>query len=153
MGDAAMALVPKVSFKELVQLLAVAEVEVILADPLINLQSIIQSALPSHPKVRQFSQAQYEIILTGWARLYERVSVSYGLRLKAGVTWPDVALLFNTIVEGVFVRARIDNNEPVLSNGEGILAGAIFVMLPSLVEPLPEDLSTLHAIGGTGCAD
>ena len=108
MESAALELAPKVSLKELVQLLAAAEVDMILVDPVFNLQTIIQAALPNHPRVRHFSQAQYEMILTGWAQLYERVAAAYNLQLKPGFTWSDVALLFNAVVEGALVRARID---------------------------------------------
>jgi hypothetical protein len=146
MESAALALLPDVSLKELVQLLATAEVDTILIDPIFNLQTIIQAALPNHPKVRQFTQAQYEMILTGWANLYERIAMAYGLELKPGLTWSDVALLFNTVVEGALVRARIDKVEAVLSNGERVLAGAILVMLPALMQELPDDCSTVRAI-------
>ena len=83
MESAALELAPKVSLKELVQLLAAAEVDMILVDPVFNLQTIIQAALPNHPRVRHFSQAQYEMILTGWAQLYERVAAAYNLQLEA----------------------------------------------------------------------
>jgi hypothetical protein len=70
--------------------------------------------------------------------------MAYGLRLKPDVTWSDVALLFNAVVEGALLRARIYGKEATLSNGERVLAGAILAMLPSLVEGLPDDCSTLH---------
>jgi hypothetical protein len=150
MESAALALLPRVSLKELVQLLAAAEVDTILVDPIFNVQTIIQAALPNHPRVRQFSQAQYEMLLTGWAKLYEQVAVAYGLQLKPGYTWSDVALLFNAVVEGALVRARIDRSEAVLSNGERVLAGAIVAMLPSLMEGLPDDCSTLYVTQNVG---
>jgi hypothetical protein len=143
MESAALEALPTVSLKELVRLLATAEVDMILVDPIFNLQTIIQAALPNHPKVRQFSQEQYEMLLTGWASLYGRIATAYGLRLKPGFTWPDVALLFNAVVEGALVRARMYGKEAALSNGERVLAGAILVMLPSLVDGLPDDCSTL----------
>ncbi len=77
--DTAQKALRAVSLKELVQLLAAAEVDMILVDPIFNLQSILQAALPNHHKVRQFSQDQYEMLLTGWASLYERIAVAYGL--------------------------------------------------------------------------
>lgn len=144
MENTALQALHAVSLKELVQLLAAAEVDMILVDPVFNLQSIIQAALPNHPKVRQFSQDQYEMLLTGWASLYEQIAVAYGLRLKPGFTWADVAQLFNAVVEGALVRAHIYGKEAVLSNGERVLAGAILIMLPSLLEGLPEDCSTLY---------
>ena len=145
MAEAAMAMLTQASLKELVQLLAATEVEAMLADPVVSLQTIVQAALPNHPKVRHFIQAQYDLLLPGWAGLYEKITAAYGLTLKRGVTWPDVALLFNTVVEGSLARARIDRVEASLSNGERVLAGAILMMLPSLLEGVPEDCSTLYA--------
>ena len=146
MESAALEALSTFSLKELIQLLAAAEVDIILVDPGFNIQTIIQAALPNHPKVRQFSQAQYEMLLNGWANLYEGIAIAYGLRLKPGFTWSDVALLFNAVVEGALVRARIYGKESVLSNGERVLAGAILVMLPSLIEGLPDDCSTLYIV-------
>jgi hypothetical protein len=142
MEKAALKAVSAVTLKELVQLLAAAEVDMVLVDPIFNLQNIIQAALPIHPKVRQFSKKQYDMLLTGWASLYERIALAYGLRLKPGFTWSDVALLFNAVVEGTLLRARVYGEEAVLSNGERLLARAIGIMLPSLVEGLPDDWST-----------
>jgi hypothetical protein len=144
MRSAALAMLAQVSLKELVQLLAAAEVDMILVDPIFNLQTIIQAALPNHPRVREFSEALYEMLLTGWARLYERIAAAYDLQLKPGFTWSDIALLFNAVIEGALVRARINGTEAVLSNGERVLAGAILVMLPSLVKELPDDCGTLY---------
>jgi hypothetical protein len=146
MEEAAAVLMAGTSLQELVRLLAAAEVEAMLADPLVSLQTIVQAALPNHPRVRYFSRAQYDMILPRWAHLYERVTAGYGLKLQAGFTWLDVALLFNTVVEGALARARVDRAEPTLSTGERVLAGAIFVMLPALLEGLPDDLSTLYSI-------
>lgn len=72
--------------------------------------------------------------------------MAYGLKLKPGFTWSDVALLFNAVVEGALVRARIYKVEAVLSNGERVLAGAILVMLPSLLEELPDDCGVVRVI-------
>jgi hypothetical protein len=147
MAEAAMAMLAKASFKELVQQLAAVEVAWTFTDPLSSLQVLVQVSLPSHPKVRHFVQAQYNLLLPGWADLYERVAAAYGLKLKPGITWLDMALLFNTVTEGALLRGRIDRAEPTLSNGEGVLAGAILTMVPSLVEAPSTDYANLRAIG------
>lgn len=147
MAEAATAMLAKASFKELVQQLAAVEVAWSFADPLSSLQTVVQVCLPNHPKVRHFVQAQYGVLLPGWAGLYERVAAAYGLKLKPGVTWLDLALLFNTVVEGALLRGRIDQAEPTLSNGEGVLAGAILAMVPSLVEAPSTDYANLRATG------
>jgi hypothetical protein len=145
MEMAADGLIGRVSFRELVQLLAAAEVESMINDPVATLQMILQSALPSHPKVRQFTHALYGELMRSWAGLYERVTKAYGLSLKPAYTWFDVALLFNAVIEGGLSRARIERKEGVLSDGTGVLAGAILAMLPALLEGFPEDASTLNA--------
>jgi len=144
MTEAAMAMVGEASLKELVELLAAVEVEYMLTEPISSLQIIVQAALPNHPKVRHFIQAQYDSILPRWAELYEHISIIYDLKLKADKTWLDVALLFNTVVEGALLRARINRAEPTLSNGEGVIAGSILTMLPSLLEGLPTDLNAVR---------
>ena len=144
MKDAAMATVGEASLKELVQLLAAAEVEYMLVDPISRVQAIVQTALPNHPKVRHFVLAQYDFILPRWAELYERVATIYGLKLKPDISWLDIALLFNTVTEGALLRARISQAEPTLSNGERVLAGSILAMLPSLLEGLPGDLNAVR---------
>ena len=147
MAQAGRALMKEVSFGQLVRLLAEAETEAITADPLSSLQAILQVALPKHPRVQEFSRAMYEYLLPRWARLYEEVGSSYGLRLAVGYTWDDMALLFNTVVEGAVLRARAEGGTPRLSNGEGILAGAIFAMVPALLANCPKDLDEIFPAG------
>jgi len=145
MEESAMVLMQSVSLLELVRLLAAAEVDSMLADPMVSLQTIVQAALPNHPRVRHFSRAQYDVLLPRWAELYQQVTTAYGLKLRDGLSWLDVALLFNSVVEGALVRARIDRHEPMLSNGEGVLAGAILAMLPGLLDGFPGDCGQLFA--------
>jgi hypothetical protein len=137
------------SLKELIHALAAVEVDTMLNDPTVSLQTIVQTAMPNHPRVQHFIQAQNDLLLPSWAKLYEQVAAAYGLTLKAGFTWLDVALLFNAVVEGALVRARIDQAEPVLSNGEGILASAILAMLPTLIEGIPDDCGSLYSTAAT----
>jgi hypothetical protein len=140
------ALIDEISLGQLVRTLAAAEVDAMLADPLVALQAIVQTALPKHPRVQEFTRAQYEYLLPRWAQLYARVATAYGLSLKSGRTWDDVALLFNSVVEGALMRARVEGAETRLSNGDGVLAGAILAMLPSLLDSA-EDWDTCYAEG------
>jgi hypothetical protein len=153
MAAAAAEMLAGASLKDLIHSLAAAEVQSMLNDPIVSLQTIIQTALPSHPRVKHFIQAQYDLLLPSWAKLYEQVAAAYGLTLKSGFTWLDVALLFNSVVEGALVRARVDQAEPVLSNGEGVLASAILAMLPSLIEGIPDDCGTMYSVAASKQAD
>jgi dGTP triphosphohydrolase len=148
MAEAGRALTKEVSFGELIRLLAAAETEAVMNDERVSLQSILQVALPNHPRVQEFSRAQYEYLIPEWGRLYAEVASAYGLMLADGYTWDDMALLFNSVVEGILIRARTEHNEPKLSNGEGVLSGAIFVMAPSLLKNCPQDLDSAFRIGG-----
>jgi hypothetical protein len=94
----------------------------------------MMAALPHHPRVQEFARAQFEYLLLRWAELYEHIATVYGLRFKNGRTWDDVALLFKAVVESALVGARLDGAEPRLSTNDGVLAGAVLAMLPSLLE-------------------
>ncbi len=143
-GRAARGLLASASLKDTIQQLAALEVDSTLNDPITSLQTIVQAAMPRHPKVRQYIKAQYELLLPAWADMYQQVCDAYGLRLKPGITWFDIALLFNAVVEGTLVRARIDGAEARLSNGEGVLAGAVFTMIPALLDGLQPDLGLMY---------
>jgi len=145
MEAAAEQLVRTVSFGDLVRTLAAQEMQLTANDPLLALQSILQAALPRHPRVREFVTAQYELLLPRWAGLYERVALAYGLRIRTGLTWMDMALLFNAVIDGTLIRARIDGNAPALSDGSGVLSAAIMAMVPSLLDPPTSDVDQLFA--------
>lgn len=146
MAEAGHALMKEASFGQLVRLLAAAETEAVIADPVANLQAILQAALPKHPRVQEFSRAQYDYLLPRWAQLYEEVGAAYGLDLADGYTWNDLALLFNSVVEGAVLRARTEGKAPTLSNGEEVLAAAIFAMVPTVLANCPQDLDSLFPV-------
>ena len=70
-----------------------------------------------------------------WAEIYEDIAGSYDVRLRSGFTWLDLAVLFNTVIEGSTFRAHVEGSQPRLSTGDGVLSGAIFSMIPSLLVP------------------
>ena len=146
MAEAGRALAKEVAFGQLIRLLAATETEAVLNDQRMSLQAILQVALPSHPRVQEFSRAQYEYLLPAWASLYEEISTTYGLSLADEYTWNDMALLFNSVVEGVTIRSRAEQDEPKLSNGEGVLAAAIFAMVPTLLANCPKDLGATFPV-------
>lgn len=146
MAEAGRALTKEASLGQLVRALAAAEVQEISADPLYALQGVVQAALPKHPRVQEFCRNQYDYLLPRWGQLYEEVAKAYGLALTAKHTWLDVALLFNSVVEGAIFRSRVEGEEPTLSNGDGVLAGAIFAMLPTLLTNCPNDWDSCFPI-------
>lgn len=125
------------SFNELVRTLAAAALDQARADPLSSLRMIFEVALPRHPRVQEYATAQQELLLPRWAALYERVALAYGLELVPGRTWRDVAMIFNTLLDGELVVAGRTGNPPRLSTGEDVLLGAILAMLPSLITNPP----------------
>jgi hypothetical protein len=145
MDVASTQLVQRVSLAEFVCTLADVELRTMLDDPLVSVQTIVQNAMPNHPRVREFCQAQLDQLLPRWAELYEKVAAAYGLRLKSRYTWLDIAIIFNAIVEGELAWARVAVR-PVLSDGSHILASAILAMLPTVFEDAPSDLANCYAV-------
>jgi hypothetical protein len=141
-------LIATVSLGDLVRQLAHAELKMVLADPLFELHAIIEVALPNHPGVQRFLRAQEESLLPAWAEVYERIGMAYGVTLAPDYTWHDVAVLFNHMINGILSAARSAGGRvPVLSNGDNILVGAIFAMLPALFGLSPGEVDQLHATG------
>jgi hypothetical protein len=134
-----------ISFTDLVEAVAESEWSAIIQDPLSQLQAIISSALPSHPRVREYFTATYEKLLPRWADIYEQISTSYGITLQPGVQWHDLAILFNTVIEGAAFRAHVEGVQPCLSTGKGVLVSAIFAMLPSLLVSPSGAWNDLHS--------
>jgi hypothetical protein len=143
MDAAADKLMTTASFGELVRALAGAALHQARADRLTSLRMILEVALPSHPRVREFATAQHEFLLPRWAALYERVAAAYGLRLAPGRTWRDVAMIFNTLLDGELVVTGRSGTPPRLSTGEDVLLGGILAMLSSLVAN-PADWDSLY---------
>ncbi len=145
MDAASEQLIAQVSLAEFVRVLADVEVRTMLEDPLVGVQTIVQNALPNHPRVREFCRAQLDQLLPRWAKLYEKVATAYGLRLKSSYCWLDIAIIFNAIVEGELAWARV-TGRPVLSDGSHILGSAIMAMLPTVLDDAPDDLSSCYAV-------
>lgn len=119
----------------------------ILEDPLSGLQYVLLTTLPRHPRVREFTNARYELLFPRWATICDRIATTYGLRLRPGATWLDVAMLFNMIIEGYVVRARVETARPTLSTGESLETGAIISLLTSLLDiPPGESLDNLYIV-------
>ena len=122
------------TFEDLVRAVAAAEMDGSLNERDIGLQIVVQGAMPNHPRVRDYVRATYEAVLPAWAEIYAKVASAYGLRLRPGVTWIDVAIMFDAVLEGAALRARCQSEAVSLSNGEPLLAGTIFALLPTLLE-------------------
>lgn len=145
MGAVVDSLIPTQSFGQLIRLVAAAESSAILTDPLADLQRIVQVALPRHQRVVDFVNTLYDVLLSRWATIYEKISSGFGLSIRPGLTWMDVAILLNTVIEGAWMRAN-DGSLPKLSTGDGVLVGAIFAMLPSIMKDSPPDWDQLYAV-------
>ncbi|MEA2492878.1 MAG: hypothetical protein QOJ29_789 [Thermoleophilaceae bacterium] len=125
---------PDLTFEDIVRVVAETEMDGSLHQRDIGLQIVVQGAMPNHPHVREYVQATYETVLPAWAGIYEKVASHYGLRLRPGVSWLDMAMLFDAVLEGAALRDRCQTERVALSNGEPLLAGAIFALLPTLLE-------------------
>ncbi|MEU6449781.1 hypothetical protein [Streptomyces sp. NPDC046979] len=111
-------------------------------DPVVALQTFFEAALPHKPSIREaVARIENEMLLV-WASLYEALLTAYDVRLRPGVTYMDMAGLFNTIIEGALLRTRSLGAAPRTSTGEHILAAAIIKMLPGLCEITPTQIET-----------
>lgn len=127
------ALIATVSFAELIRQLAAAELEMVLGDPLFGLHAILEVTLPNHARVQEFIRTQEQILLPAWAAVYERIAAAYQLELAPRYTWIDVAVLFNSLINGVLTSARAAGGQvAILTNGDNVLTGGIFAVLPAL---------------------
>jgi hypothetical protein len=144
LASAATKLPPKTSFPDLARFVAEAVISATMRDPLWSLQTIVWVALPNHPRVQRFLKARYESWIAAWAQTYEALGARYELRLRPGITWLDVAEMFNAVAEGARVRGMAMGAVASLSSGDSVIVGAVSAMMPSLFE----DVSKLTAPTG-----
>jgi hypothetical protein len=130
--DALQSLPPDVSLARLIREMSQVVLASTLNDPLWGLQTIVWVGLPNHPRVKTFLKINYEQLVTSWATLYEGVAARYGLELRPGYTWLDVAEMLNAVTEGARMRAKGMGSVAALSSGESVVVGAIRTMLPGL---------------------
>lgn len=122
----------EIGFTQLIRRIADIALFTTLQDPLWNLQTIIWVALPNHPRVQSFLKARYEEWINQWAQVCEETADRYGLRLRPGHTFRDVAELLNAVSEGARLRAKGIGSVATLSSGDNVVVGAIEAMLPNL---------------------
>lgn len=125
---------------ELVRVAAQAEIDSTLHDPIITLQTFLQAALPRQPEIQAAVNRIEQEMISEWARLYAVLLPGYGLDLSPGTTHQDVAELFDTVIEGVLLRARSLGKVPKTSNGQDMLTASILTMLPTLCGVTPQEI-------------
>ncbi len=131
-----------IELPQLIRRMAEATLAGTLEDPNWSLQTIVWVALPNHPRVREFLKSRYEYWISQWALLYEDVGRRYGMTMRPGVSWLDLAHLLSTVADGARIRAAALGSVAALTSGDNVLVGAIHAMLPSLlVEAPPPDHS------------
>ncbi|MEU8984375.1 hypothetical protein [Streptomyces sp. NPDC048309] len=128
------AMAPALTLGDLIREGTEAELQSTLASPVVGLQTFIQAALPRQPRIQQAIHAIETTALDEWARLYGAVFPAYGLSLRPGASWLDMSRLFDALIEGVLLKARTLDHIPCLANGDNLLAGGIFALLPALCD-------------------
>jgi hypothetical protein len=108
------------------------EIKSLLADPLTALQTAVQATFPNRRDVRQYLERLDGIPIKRWASLYAFIFPLYGLRLRPGTDWFDVALIFTTAADGVLLRTRCRDRGERLTEGSDVLSRIILGMLPDL---------------------
>ncbi|WP_433502078.1 hypothetical protein ACQP04_19955 [Pseudonocardia halophobica] len=130
--EAALNLPAGLPFPQLARYLADAVMSATMRDPLWSLQTIVWVALPNHPRVQRYLKARYEQWIAAWASTYEQLAARYDLRLRPGVTWLDVAEMFNAVADGARVRGMAMGAVASLSSGDSVVVGAVRAMMPTL---------------------
>ncbi|WP_406279056.1 hypothetical protein OHT93_38655 [Streptomyces sp. NBC_00191] len=131
---------PGLTLGQLVREGTTAELRSTLDDPTVSLQTFLQAALPGHPLIREATETIENALLGMWASLYAAVFPAYGIELRPGFSWGDMARLFDTAIEGALLKARLHGDVPCLDNDDNVLAGAIFAMLPGLCDVAVGDI-------------
>jgi hypothetical protein len=127
---------PGITLGELVRVGVRAELESNLNDPLVALQTFVQTALPTRSDIQDYARTLDDNSIQLWERLYERVLTAFGLQLRAGHTWRDLATTFTVSADGALVRSRVraDNSLEALSSGEDVLAVVIRGTIPLFLD-------------------
>jgi hypothetical protein len=129
---AALALPADTPFPELARFVGEAVMAATLRDEQWSLQTIVWVALPNHPRVRRYLKVRYEQWIGAWAETYEELAKRYALELRPGVTWLDVAEMFNAVADGARVRGIAMGSVAALSSGDSVVVGAVRAMMPAL---------------------
>lgn len=122
------------------------EIESNMNDPLVALQTFVQTALPTNPLIRGYANRLDEETIRQWSQLYEIVFPAYGLTLEAGYGWSDVARTFTVVADGVLMRARIRDNDDLerITNGDDVLSTVIIGLLPMFFTVRADEINDLR---------
>jgi hypothetical protein len=116
------------------------EISANLTDPLVALQAFVETALPNNPTIRDHARRLDELIIDLWARQYQQVFPAFGMQLRAGRNWHDLARTLTVVAHGLLIRARVALADDLdrVSNGDDVLAAALLDLLPAYFESKDE---------------
>ena len=119
------------TFGELVEALAVAETDIEIREPLMQLQLALEAAFPNDRDLTRLSAQTYRQSAEDWAAVYERIARDYGLTFHTdrGYNFLDLAHMFNAVVEGAYMRRASDPQVGTLSDGSHISVKIIQAIL------------------------
>jgi hypothetical protein len=128
-----------------------AEMASNLGDPLVALQTFVETALPGNAVIRRHAQRLDDTIIDLWAALYRRVFPAYGLRLRPGAGWHDLARTFTVVAHGELMRARLrpGNELDRLSNGDDVLSTVILGLLSSHFDIAADEVESRRLVAAT----
>jgi hypothetical protein len=134
------------TFGDVVSMLCNYEMDHYLKDPLSNVQVIIQVAMPSHPRVQDYTTALYDSMLPRWAKIYEEISGFYGLSLTGGYTFGELALMLNAVIDGELMRSRVEGRNR-LAGGRDLLESTALAVLSGVTSRTVSDLISMKPLG------
>lgn len=128
---------------ELVRTGAAAEFAALRDTPELRLLMAMWAA--DAPEVDARIAAQYRAVGERWATFYADALAAYGLELRPPFTPALMATLITALGEGLAVRATVDPDAVPAAMGPdpdrpwGLLASAIFALLPGMTRPVGGD--------------
>lgn len=98
------------------------------------------AAAPYTDELREILLAEYATILTRYGEVFDNLLAGWGLRMKAPYDTGDLVTMLNAIVNGFFLRERLDP-QVIVSSGapehrRNLLHAAIEAVVVDMTEPL-----------------
>jgi hypothetical protein len=130
-----------------------AELDSVLAHPLVPIHTLVEAVLPHHPGVREWVHRLRVLHLRCWAGLYERIFTAYGVGIRRDrddLDWLAVAGKFATLAGGalLFGQTRVTDGDSGLVGDE--LGQLVVELVPALLSIGYADLTTRklqHPVG------
>lgn len=121
---------------EVVRQVAIENTQAVADDPGFRVQLLATTVAAQEPELHVPLADMYEVVTESWAALYEEMFRSWGLKLRDGITFQQLADILTALGEGSSLRQAAAPSSRVLdlSDGSSLLGtGAMAVLASCLV--------------------